>query len=67
VFGFAQWDSPVALILEAALSLIIVAALLFVVRRVNARAEAEHKDKLNSLNQDSAEGSVEKSNDQHTE
>jgi hypothetical protein len=43
VFGFAQWDSPVALVLEALLSVAIVAAFFFVARRVNARAAADRE------------------------
>ncbi|MEO5952616.1 MAG: hypothetical protein ABIQ44_09150 [Chloroflexia bacterium] len=65
MFGFAQWDSPIALVLEAALSLVIVIALLFVVRGVNARAEADYKNKTNSSQPGPLESSADKQNDQH--
>jgi hypothetical protein len=45
MFGFVQWDSPVALLLEVLLSLVIVAGLIAAARRVNARAEAERRDR----------------------
>jgi len=48
VFGFAQWDSLPSLVLEALLSIAIVVALLFVVRRVNANAAAERERYLKS-------------------
>lgn len=51
MFGFAQWDSPVALLLEALLSVAVVAALFFVVRRVNAQASSERERYLQSRNQ----------------
>lgn len=41
MFGFVQWDNPIALVLEVLLSLAIVAGLFVVVRRVNAKAAAE--------------------------
>jgi hypothetical protein len=41
MFGFVQWDNPVALVLEVVLSIAVVASLFMVVRRVNARAAAE--------------------------
>jgi hypothetical protein len=50
VFGFAQWDSPVALVLEALLSVAIVVALIFVARRVNAQAAADRERYLRSRN-----------------
>jgi hypothetical protein len=43
MFGFVQWDDPVTLALEVLLSLAIVVGLFVVVRRVNARAAAEHQ------------------------
>jgi hypothetical protein len=42
MFGFVQWDDPLTLLLEVLLSLAIVAGLILVVRRVNARAAAQH-------------------------
>ncbi|HEX9989046.1 MAG TPA: hypothetical protein VGE45_11290 [Chloroflexia bacterium] len=36
MFGFVQWDSPLALLLEVTLSIIVLAALMWVARRVNA-------------------------------
>ena len=59
VFGFVQWDSPLALILEVALSLAIIAGLLLLVRRVNSRAEAERRADMArtiSGNESGAEG-----------
>jgi hypothetical protein len=43
MFGFVQWDSPLALALEVILSLAIVVGLILVVRRVNAKAAADHQ------------------------
>jgi hypothetical protein len=43
MFGFVQWDNPLALALEVLLSLAIVIGLIFVVRRVNAKAAADHQ------------------------
>lgn len=43
MFGFAQWDSPLALVLEFLLSVAIIVALLLVVRKVNANAAAERQ------------------------
>ncbi|HET9496549.1 MAG TPA: hypothetical protein VFR15_20160 [Chloroflexia bacterium] len=43
MFGFVQWDNAVTLVLEVLLSLAIVVGLILVVRRVNARAAAEHQ------------------------
>ncbi len=43
MFGFVQWDSPVALLLEVLLSLVIVVGLIAAARRVNAKAEAERR------------------------
>lgn len=40
MFGFAEWDSPVSLLLEFLLSGAIIVAVMWLVRRVNARAEA---------------------------
>lgn len=38
MFGFVQWDSPIALLIEVVLSLAIVAGLLWLARRVNAQS-----------------------------
>ena len=43
MFGFAQWDSPLALVLEALISIALVVALLIVAQRVNARAAADRE------------------------
>ena len=57
MFGFAQWDSPVALVLEALLSVAIVAAFFFVARRVNAQAAADRERYLQSRDRLSAASS----------
>ena len=49
MFGFAQWDSPVSLVLEALISVAIMVVLIFVVRRVNARAEADRERYMQSM------------------
>ena len=67
MFGFAQWDSPIALVLEVALSLLIVVGLLFVVRGVNARAEIDRKNRLNTTSHGNSESNTDKHNDQHTQ
>ncbi|HYP40288.1 MAG TPA: hypothetical protein VEX13_07985 [Chloroflexia bacterium] len=36
MFGFVQWDSPLTLLIEVALSIAVLAALMWVARRVNA-------------------------------
>lgn len=46
MFGFEQWDSPLSLGIEVGMSLLIVIGLLFIVRRVNANAEAERRKSL---------------------
>jgi hypothetical protein len=48
MFGFEQWDSPLSLGLEVGMSLLIVIGLLFIVRRVNANAEAERRRTLDA-------------------
>jgi hypothetical protein len=48
VFGFAQWHSPLALLLEVMLSVAIMVVLIFAVRRVNAHAEAEREKYIRS-------------------
>jgi inner membrane protein involved in colicin E2 resistance len=45
MFGFVQWDSPAALLLEVLLSLVVVAGLIVAARRVNAKAEAERRER----------------------
>ena len=67
MFGFAQWDSPIALVLEVALSLLIVVGLLFVVRGVNARAETDRKNRLNTTIHGNPESNTDKHNDKHTQ
>jgi uncharacterized integral membrane protein len=66
VFGFVQWDSPLALVLEVALSLAIIAGLLFVVRRVNAQAEAERRRDA-TLTPNGLESGSDKQNDQYSQ
>jgi hypothetical protein len=66
VFGFAQWDSPLALVLEVALSLVIVGGLLLLVRRVNAQAEAERRAR-NSTKESTLESGTKQTDDQHAE
>jgi F0F1-type ATP synthase assembly protein I len=51
MFGFVQWDDPLTLALEVLLSLGIVVGLIFVVRRVNAKAEADHQAAENTRTQ----------------
>ena len=51
MFGFAQWDSPIALLLEVLLSLVVVAVLIVAARRVNARAEAERRERSDAPQQ----------------
>jgi hypothetical protein len=46
MFGFEQWDSPLSLGIEVGMSLLIMIGLLFIVRRVNANAEAERRRTL---------------------
>ncbi len=46
MFGFEQWDSPLSLGIEVGMSLLIVIGLLFIVRRINANAEAERRRTL---------------------
>jgi hypothetical protein len=46
MFGFEEWDSPLSLGIEVGVSLLIVIGLLFIVRRVNASAEAERRRSL---------------------
>ena len=48
MFGFEQWDSPLSLGIEVGMSLLIVIGLLFIVRRVNANAEAERRRMLDA-------------------
>jgi hypothetical protein len=48
MFGFEQWDSPLSLGIEVGMSLLIVIGLLFIVRRVNANAEAERRRTLDA-------------------
>ena len=48
MFGFEQWDSPLSLGIEVGMSLLIVIGLLFIVRRVNANAEAERRKSLDA-------------------
>jgi hypothetical protein len=43
MFGFVQWDNPITFALEVLLSLVIVAGLIIVVRRVNAKAAEDHR------------------------
>jgi hypothetical protein len=65
VFGFAQWDSPVALLLEALLSIAIMIILIFVVRRVNAHAEAEREKYVRS--RDSATANLQETTAQNSD
>jgi hypothetical protein len=58
VFGFAEWDSWLSLILEGLLSLGIVVGLFFVVRRVNANAEADRQRYLQSRNSPTPEENI---------
>ncbi|MEP6774357.1 MAG: hypothetical protein ABJA50_02080 [Chloroflexota bacterium] len=55
MFGFEQWDSPVSLGIEVGMSLLIVIGLLFIVRRVNANAEAERRRSLDADKQAQSE------------
>ena len=55
MFGFEQWDSPLSLGLEVGMSLLIVVGLLFIVRRVNANAEAERRRTLDTHKQAQSE------------
>ena len=64
MFGFVQWDSPLAFIIEVALSLAIVVGLLFLVRRVNARAEAERRPQNAADTTGGLESSANNGNDQ---
>jgi len=41
MFGFVQWDDPLALLLEVLLSAAVVIVVVFFVRRTNARGSAE--------------------------
>ena len=55
MFGFEQWDSPLSLGIEVGMSLLIVIGLLFIVRRVNANAEAERRRTLDAQEQSHSE------------
>ena len=55
MFGFEQWDSPLSLGIEVGMSLLIVIGLLFIVRRVNANAEAERRRTLDAQKQAQSE------------
>lgn len=43
MFGFVQWDDPLALLLEVLLSAVVVIVVVFFVRRANARGSAEQE------------------------
>jgi hypothetical protein len=55
VFGFEQWDSPLALGVEAGVSLIIFIGILYIVRRVNVNAEAERQRYMDAKKSASAD------------
>jgi hypothetical protein len=38
VFTYVQWDSPLTLVMELALSVMVIAGIMFVARLVNSRA-----------------------------
>ena len=40
MFGFVQWDDPLALLLEVLLSAVVVIVVVFFVRRANAQGSA---------------------------
>lgn len=61
MFGFAQWDSPFALVFEVVLSLLIVGGIMLLVRRVNASAEADRRKREADL-----ESGTKTQNDQHS-
>jgi hypothetical protein len=50
VFGFAEWDSWLSFVLEASLSLAVLVGLIFIVRRVNAKGEADRQRYLQARN-----------------
>jgi RsiW-degrading membrane proteinase PrsW (M82 family) len=44
LFDFVQWDSPLTLLLEVALSIVVLIALMWVARRVNAASVPPSKN-----------------------
>ncbi|HST06392.1 MAG TPA: hypothetical protein VLQ48_16895 [Chloroflexia bacterium] len=64
MFGFEDWDDPVSFVIYLALSILLVIGLLFIVRRVNANAEAERRRFLEAEKQAKTESDREQ-NDEH--
>jgi hypothetical protein len=64
MFGFEDWEDPVSFVIYLALSILLVIGLLFIVRRVNANAEAERRRFLEAEKQNIKESDQEQ-NDEH--
>ncbi|HYO50049.1 MAG TPA: hypothetical protein VEW94_09385 [Chloroflexia bacterium] len=49
MFNFVQWDNPMTLLIEVALSIVVLVALMWVARRVNAASAPPSRNIENQL------------------
>ncbi|HYO50913.1 MAG TPA: hypothetical protein VEW94_13765, partial [Chloroflexia bacterium] len=66
MFNFIQWDNPLTLLIEVALSIVVLVALMWVARRVNATSAPPSRNMDHQLQDGDANTSATQQGTQET-